>query len=101
WAIHAFPALARRRKRLILGFVIYCVCQAPLYWIVVRTHSRALAGVHLVTVIAGVTLALTSVALCVLLALSRGLPWMLRRRGRDPAPLAPLREEGPMTRRQV
>jgi hypothetical protein len=101
WAVRAFPALAGRRRRLIVGFVVYSVAQTPLYWIVVRTHSSALAAVHLATVIAGVALALTSIALSVLLVVSYGIPWVVRRLLRLPSIPAPLRTEGPMTRRQV
>jgi predicted MPP superfamily phosphohydrolase len=101
WAVGAFPWLARRRKKLIIGFVAFALCQTALYWILVRTHSRVVAGVHLATVIASVTLALTSVALAALLVVSRGLPWAFRRARGQTARDAPLREAGPMTRRQV
>ena len=63
WAVGAFPWFARRRKKFVIGFVVYAVGQTPLYWIVVHTHSRVIAGVHLATVIAGVGIILSVIML--------------------------------------
>jgi uncharacterized protein len=116
WAVGAFPWLARReRKRaLIAGFVLLALVQAPLYGILVRTHSRVVGLVHLAVVLVAVTLAFASMPLALLLLGSRGLPRWARRRpaapvlattpspraASSPALPSPI-DEGALTRRQV
>jgi predicted MPP superfamily phosphohydrolase len=83
WATRTFPWLARRRWVVVAALVAFVAIQPMTHGLVVWTHWAAADALHLGAMLAGVALAMTSLPLGLVIAVSWAIGRSRRRRERE------------------
>lgn len=85
WAVRSFPAAARNPERVIVALVGFVVARTFAHWLVVETHMRWAGPLNLVLSTVGVTLAIVSIPLGLIVLGSWALGRSVRRSVPSPA----------------